>query len=114
MIETRRTAKIGQLIQSRVALLFQKEPPIKNGLVTIMNVQVSVDLSYANLHLSLIGIADPKALLKSLNDKSAYYRIEIAKNWASKKVPQLKFVHDQSHEKAYELTHLIDTTLSNY
>ena len=57
---------------------------------------------------------EEKPKLKKLNDKSAYYRIEIARNWASKKVPQLKFVHDKSHEKAYELTHLIDNTLSNY
>jgi ribosome-binding factor A len=113
MIETKRTGKIAQVIQNKMALLLQKDPPVKNGLITIMDVQVTVDLSYANINVSLIAVADPKALLKSLNDKCTYYRIEIAKNWSSKKVPQLKFVHDESHEKAYNLTHLIDLAVSN-
>lgn len=99
-------------MQSRLALLFQKESPLKNGLLTIMNVEVSVDLSYANIFVSLIGVTDPNALLKALNEKSAYYRAHIAKNWTSKKVPQLKFIHDESQEKAYELTHLIDSVAS--
>lgn len=111
MIETKRTGKVAQVIQSKLAVLFQKDPPIKNGLLTVMEVKVTVDLSYANIHVSLIGVTDPKALLKSLNDKSTYYRIEIAKNWSSKKVPQLKFIHDESQEKAYQLTHLIDTAI---
>ena len=113
MIETRRTGKIGQVIQNKLAHLFHKDPPVRNGLLTVMDVRVSVDLSYANIHVSLIGVADPKALLDSLNNKSTLYRIEIAKNWSSKKVPQLKFVHDESHEKAYNLTHLIDSVVSN-
>lgn len=113
MIETKRTGKIAQVIQHKLAVLFQKDPPLRNGLLTVMDVQVTVDLSYANINVSLIGVPDPKALMNALNTKSAYYRIEIAKNWPSKKVPQLKFVHDESHEKAYNLTHLIDSAVSN-
>lgn len=111
MIETRRTGKISQVIQNKLAYLFQKDPPLRKGLLTIMDVQVSVDLSYANVNVSLIGVEDPKMLLKALNDKSGYYRIEVAKNWSSKKVPKLKFIHDESHEKAYHLTHLIDEAM---
>lgn len=113
MIETKRTGKVAQVIQNKLAVLFQKDSPIKNGLLTVMEVKVTVDLSYANIHVSMIGVPDTKAVLKSLNDKSTYYRIEIAKNWSSKKVPQLKFVYDDSQEKAYQLTHLIDTAISN-
>ncbi len=113
MIETKRTGKVAQVIQNKLAVLFQKDPPLRNGLLTVMEVKVTVDLSYANIHVSLIGVADPKTVLKSLNDKSTYYRIEIAKNWSSKKVPQLKFVYDDSQEKAYQLTHLIDTAISS-
>lgn len=75
-----------------------KDPRI-NGLVSIVKVTVSSDLSYAKVYVSTIG-GDLKESVKGLNNASGYVRRELASRLHIRKTPEIKFIGDDSIEES--------------
>ena len=84
-----------------------KDPHV--GFVTISEVQVTNDLSYAKVFVSFLGQDTRSAAgLKALNRAKGFIRSELAKRVRVYKVPELTFVIDKSMENAQRINDIID------
>lgn len=77
------------------------------GLVTVTDVEVTNDYSYAKIFVSFLGDGDPKAKLAILEEAKGFIRREVAKSLDIRKIPDLRFIYDDSEHKANELEELL-------
>jgi ribosome-binding factor A len=91
--ETIREA-LGELIEKRL-----KDPRI--GFVTVTEVRTSPDLSVAKVYVSVLGDESArKASLAGLESARGFLRRSIAKVLDARHVPELRFVLDDSLDRA--------------
>lgn len=84
-----------------VALMRTLKDPRISGMLTVVKVDVSKDLSYAKVYISALeGIARAQQSVQGLNSASGYIRRELSKQLHLRKSPELKFIADDSVEKS--------------
>jgi len=105
----KRTDRIAQLLQRRLALLIQTEikDPRLQGLITVASAEVSRDLSHAKIYFTVFN-GDPVVAQSILNTTASYLRSALAKELSLRTVPQLHFIYDKSIEYGMRLSRLID------
>ncbi len=93
-----RVEKVQELIKQELSTMLLREvkdPRVKG--VTVTSVEVSGDLSYAKVYVSLFGSsAEQEAAWKGLNSALGYFRSEIAKRISLRVAPILSLERDTS------------------
>ena len=109
MANTRRTKRIADLITREIAAIVQrdgKDPRI--GIVTFTGAEVSSDLSSAKIYYTVLGDDEQREKTKiGLNRATGFLRREIAHRLDTKTTPQLRFVYDQSMDRAMRIEELL-------
>ncbi len=75
--------------------------------VSIPEVKVSPDRSYAKVYVSILDEKQINKTMKILEKSKGYIRSQLAKMMDTRRVPQISFVIDDSFKKAQELDKLI-------
>ncbi|MBK7116360.1 MAG: 30S ribosome-binding factor RbfA [Proteobacteria bacterium] len=85
-----------------------KDPRV--GPVTVTQVALARDLSYARVFVVPFGgnSAHPQ-MLEGLAAAAGFLRGEVGRRVGMRHAPRLQFVHDESFDRAAELTALIDS-----
>ncbi|BAU57829.1 ribosome-binding factor A [Halorhodospira halochloris] len=80
------------------------------GSVTLSEVQVSRDLGQAHIYVSVLGAQaeEVESCVEVLNQAHGFLRTRVAKKIRSKRMPQLRFVHDTAFDRAARLSAIID------
>lgn len=107
--EFKRSDRVAQLLQRKLALLIQQEvkDPRLPGLITVSSAEVSKDLGHAKIYFTVFN-GDPQVAENILNASASYLRSLLAKILTTRTVPQLHFVFDKSLEYGSRLSRLID------
>ena len=106
-----RLEKIGDAVRQELARLLQTElrdPRV--GMASVTDVEVSRDLSHADIYVTILGVEPPLAI-EALNKASGFLRTMLARNLQLRVTPRLKFHYDISVEKGRHLSALIDKAL---
>jgi len=106
---SKRTLRVAELIQRKLAQLIQvecKDPRLPSW-ITISAVDVSADFSYAKVYFTVLQ-SDPQQALSALNAASSFLRSQLAKTLTIRIVPQLVFVHDESLEYGRRMNAIIN------
>lgn len=90
---------------STILLMEAKNPIFKS--VTITNVSVTNDLSYAKVYFTCFDL-DKKLVQKELNDSKAYFRKLLADRIEVRHTPELNFVYDESIDYGKKIEDIID------
>ncbi|MBR5923106.1 MAG: 30S ribosome-binding factor RbfA [Clostridia bacterium] len=90
-------------------LLREVKDPRVSKLISIVKLDISGDMSYAAVYVSAIeGEAATKESVKALNKSaSGFLRRELGARMKLRKVPELRFVADNSIEKSSEILGII-------
>jgi ribosome-binding factor A len=111
---TQRPVRVGDQIQKELADLLRneiKDPRV--GAVTVTHVEVSPDLSHANVHFThLAGREHAAETVKALARTAGFLRSELARRLDLYSVPQLHFFYDDSIEAGMRLSQLIDDAVA--
>ena len=128
-----RAQKVGDQIQRELATLIQLElSDPRVGMVSVTGVEVSSDFSFAKVYVTVLntltedseinrstlsapGVLDNLEIeenLKALAKASGFLRTKLAKRLDIRKVPKLRFFHDNSIRKGQQLSDLIDEALN--
>ena len=105
-----RSESVGRQIQLELSDLIHrhlKDPRL--GYVTVTGVQVSRDLKFARVHVSVMGedqIRDES--LKTLQRALPFLRRELGRRIRLRNVPELEFRLDESLEQASRIDRLLD------
>ena len=112
--EYQRSERLASQIQRELARLIQtglKDPRL--SMPSILEVQVSKDLSHARVYFSVL---DPEAAadcLEALHSASGYLQREIGKTLKSRVTPRLNFVYDDTNIRGRQMSDLIDSALAS-
>ena len=116
--EFSRTQRLGEQIKRDLALLIQRElkdPRI--GMVTVNFVDLSKDLSYADVNVTALVTddSDEKIIesLTILNEASTFLRMELGRALKVRKVPHLRFHYDDSLKRGARINALIHQALQS-
>ena len=102
---TRRTDRLGELFREEISKLLQKglkDPRV--GFATISRVDITEDLSYAKVLVSVMGSDKEKRdTLIGLNNSAGFIRQFLGKGIKIRKIPELAFVLDENLEHAMRI-----------
>ncbi len=90
-----------------------KDPRISQ-LLSIVKVNVSGDLSYATIYVSAIeGREATENSVKGLRNAAGYLRRELGRRLSLRKVPELRFIADDSIERSAHISKIINSFPEN-
>lgn len=101
--------RIASIIRKNIAeiIQFQLRDP-KLGFVSIPEVRVSKDFSYAKVYVSFIKEEDEKEGLEVLNKAKGFIRSELASKLDTRRVPEIRFVIDDGYKKEARIEELLN------
>lgn len=108
MASYNRTRRIGEEIRKIVSTMLIngiKDPRI-NSMVSVTDVEVTSDLSYAYIYVSILG-GDEESTLEGLRAAESYIRREIGRSIKIRHIPQIIFKVDDSLLKGMYIDSLI-------
>ena len=107
---TRRQIQVAEEIQQIISVLLQRElkdPGI--GFVSITQVDVTQDLKYARVHVSVMGSDEEKrGTMAALERARGFIRREIASRMSIRQVPEIQFRLDRGMEYSDRINRLLN------
>lgn len=100
--------RIASIIRKNIAEIIQfqvKDPHL--GFVSIPEVRVSKDFSYATVYVSFFKDEDIEPSLEVLNKAKGYIRTELAHKLDTRRVPEIRFVLDEGYKKEERIANLL-------
>jgi ribosome-binding factor A len=100
--------RVQSLIRRNLSEIIQmevKDPHL--GFVSIPEVKVTSDFSYAKIYVSFIIESQAEEGMEVLEHSKGYIRSQLAKRMDTKRIPELIFIKDDSYEKAQHLEELL-------
>ena len=87
-----------------------KDPRVTGCLLTIVRVEITNDLSYATVYVGAMeGLEAAKTAVKGLQSASGYLRRELAARVKVRKMPELRFVADDSIEHSAHIARMLES-----
>jgi ribosome-binding factor A len=114
--EYNRTDRLADAVQRLLAKMIQfevRDPRI--GMVNINDVEVSRDLSFARVYVTLVDREDEHDIaeaIKALNKATGFLRSLLAKELDTRITPKLSFIYDKTSVDGQNLSHLIDRAIA--
>ncbi len=108
-MSARRRRQVGSIIREEVSGIIQrdlKDPRL--GFVSVLRVDVSPDMSFARIYVSVFGSHEEQdATMEALDHASGFIRRQLAPRLALRTIPQLRFVLDRSMEHAENIARIL-------
>ena len=117
MHENGRVLRIADFIRDELAVIIQQEmrdPRV--GMVSVNEVSVSKDLSWADVYVSSVDSAsldERVELIAVLNKASGYFRSELAKRHTMRTTPKPRFHYDEIVEEGPRMEALIESAIKS-
>ncbi len=107
--EFSRARRVGEQIQRDLAELIRSEVrDPRLGMVTVNHVDVSRDMSYAKVYITVMGEPESREVsLSILNKMAGYLRSQIGRRMKLRIIPELKFLYDESIDRGARIDSLL-------
>jgi ribosome-binding factor A len=112
MADSGRGLRVADFVRDELAAIIQREmrdPRV--GIVSVNEVRVSRDLSYADAYVSSLDASTEEAreeLVAVLNKAAGFFRSELAKRHRMRTTPRVRFHYDELVEQGPRMDALID------
>lgn len=83
------------------------------GFVTVTSVSITNDLSFAKVYITVLNDNEKDTTIKVLNNASKFIEMELSKRVDIRKMPELKFVYDESIEYSNNIESIIERINNN-
>lgn len=105
-----RTGRINEEIRRELAELLRemKDPRVQNGLVSITGTNVTGDLRYCKVYISVFNKEDEKTVLKVIKGAAGWFRRELSSRLTLRYTPELIFEADDSIVKGSHVIEMIN------
>lgn len=116
MREFGRDLRVADFVRDELAQIMQshmRDPRV--GLVSVNDVTVSKDLSYADIYVSSVDTPSSEErdmLISVLNKAAGFFRSELAKRHSMRTTPKPRFHYDELIEKGPALEALIESAMN--
>ena len=106
-----RTDRIEEEVKKIVGTLIDngiKDPRV-NGLISVTKVEVSKDMKYCKIYVSMLGTKDKDEALKGLDSAKGVVRKQIGDKIRTFNTPEVKFIYDDSMEYGQHIDSIISS-----
>lgn len=113
--EFSRSRRVAEQIQRELADLITHEIDLPQAglMVTVSGVDVSRDLSYAKVYITVMPTTDKLTeIIKMLNKAAGYLRHHLAQRVTMRHIPELSFFYDSSIEDGARMNALINAAIA--
>ncbi|MCW8826326.1 MAG: 30S ribosome-binding factor RbfA [Gammaproteobacteria bacterium] len=113
--EFSRSRRVAEQIQRELADLITHEIDLPESgiMVTVSSVDVSRDLTYAKVYITVMPSSDNrKEILKLLNQAAGYLRHHLGQRVTMRRIPELSFYYDNSIEEGARMSALINEAVA--
>lgn len=95
-----RLGRINEELKKEISSIisFELKDPNLTGLISVTRAQITPDLKYAKIYVSILNAKSNEKTMKALQDSSGFIRTEIAKRINLRITPQIIFELDDSLE----------------
>jgi ribosome-binding factor A len=113
-----RDLKVADFVRDELAriLQFEMRDPRVGKFVSVIDVRVSKDLSYADVYVSSLQAESPEAqsdLISVLNGAAGFFRSQLAKRHKMRTTPKPRFHYDELIERGPALERLIEDAIQS-
>jgi len=105
-----RPEKVAHRMRREVAEILQQKvrDPRVSAMVSVTDVEVTSDLSFARVFVSILGPeAERAATFEALAHAAGFVRHELASRLELREVPEIRFVHDESARRGARVEELL-------
>lgn len=105
-----RPEKVAQLMRREIAEILQRKlrDPRMSAMVSVTDVEVTHDLSYAKVFVSVMGSPEERArTLEALSHAAGFVRHELGPRLGLREVPMVRFIHDDSIDRGARVEDLL-------
>ncbi len=81
--------------------------------VTVTDVSITNDLSHAKVYVTVLKDEERDNAIKALNKARGFIEMELSKRVDIRKMPELKFVYDESIEYSNNIENIIERLNNN-
>lgn len=107
-----RVQRVASELKKVISLLLRsKVKDAKLSLVSITEVEMSKDLSFAKVYYSCLILEDKEYVAEAFKKSKGFFRSSIGKNLKLRVVPDLKFIYDDSLEYGKKMEEKISEAL---
>ena len=107
---SRQRARLREEILRELAAIIEfesRDPVVRDAFPTVMDVRLSVDARYAKVYVAAAAPADRDLLLAAMTRDRGFYRSLLAERLSLRYTPELRFVIDETIERAIRLDGLL-------
>ena len=113
-----RDLRVGDFIRDEIAQILHRHmrDPRGGDFVTVNDVRVSKDLSYAEVYVSSLQVEDEQQreeLIDVLNRAAGFFRSELAKRHTMRTTPKPRFHYDDVMDRGPRLEELIGRAVAS-
>ena len=103
-----RIGRINEEVQRELAALIStvKDPRV-TGMISVTAVDVTQDLKFAKVYISVLDKEDSEQVLKGLKSASGYLRRELGRSLNLRHTPELTFFRDDSMAKGAHILEML-------
>ena len=103
-----RIGRINEEVQRELAALIPTvKDPRGTGMISVTAVDVTQDLKYAKVYISVLDKSDSDQVLKGLKSASGYLRRELGRALNLRHTPELTFFRDDSMAKGAHILEML-------
>ena len=84
-----------------------KDPRVKDHFLSVVRCDLSTDLKYARVYISVLGEVDSRELLAGLNSSAGFIKREIGSKMLMRAMPELRFILDDSIEQGAKISEML-------
>ena len=110
-MDSKRLEKVNKLILKELGEIFQKElhPAVPSLMITVTHVNVTSDLSYAKVYLSIFGVDDKQKVVDEVGQNSKAIRGLLGNRIRHqiRVIPELRFYEDDSLDYIENIDNLL-------
>lgn len=78
------------------------------GFVTVTDVNLTNDYSYAKVYVTFLGDGDVNEKMKILEESKGFIRKELSSALDIRKIPELRFIYDETAIKAQKIEEILN------
>lgn len=112
-MRSRRVSRVNELLREELSAIIQrslKDPGVSQGMLSITEVLVDSDFSYATVYVSHLGSAvERKESLAGLERATHWLERELYRRLSIKRTPRLIFRHDDSIERGIRISETLQS-----
>ncbi len=108
-----RSDRLASQIHRELSVLIQKslkDPRLSQP--SVLDVQVTRDLSLAKVYFSVLNVEDSEETGKALNHAAGFLQREVGRVIKSRSTPKLKFIFDDTDIRGRTMDELIDSVIA--